>query len=59
MADSEVKTFVVHVSVDAVSEDRAEELVADCVRAGAMSNCIKSDADEVAVVLKGNTDVVG
>lgn len=55
---SGIKTFVVHVSVDAVSKERAEAIVEDCVRVGAMSECIKSDQDEVVVVLKGNTDEV-
>ena len=51
-----MKTFVVHVSVDAVSKERAETIVTDCLRTGGMSNCIKSEEDEVAVVLKENTD---
>lgn len=51
-----IKTFVVHVSVDATSKERAEEMTQDCIRVGAMNNCIKSEQNEVAVVLKGNTD---
>jgi len=53
---NDVKTFTVHVSVDATSKERAEEVVADCLRVGGLSSCIKSEEDEVAVVLKGNTD---
>ena len=56
MAD--VSTFTVHVSVDATSKERAETLVGDCLRAGGLSDCIKSEEDEYAVVLEGQTDLM-
>jgi len=46
-----IKTFIVHVSVDAVSSDRAEMLVRDCIAAGAVTGCFSPEEDEVAVVL--------
>ena len=53
-----MKTFIVHVSVDAVSVERAEMLIRDCVDAGAVTGCIDPENGEVAVVLKGNTDEI-
>jgi len=46
-----VKTFIVHVSVDADSEERARMIVRDCIHAGAAAGCINPEQDEVAVVL--------
>jgi len=48
MAD--IKTFIVHVSVDAVSSDRAKMLVRHCIEAGSVTGCINCEEDEVAVV---------
>lgn len=53
-----MKTFVVHVSVDAESVERAEMLVKDCVDAGAITGCIDTEKEEVAVVLKGRTEEI-
>ena len=52
-----MKTFVVHVSVDAASIERAEMLVKDCVDAGAVTGCIDPEKGETAVVLS-NTDEI-
>lgn len=52
-----MKTFIVHVSVDAESRDRAEMLMKHCVEAGATTGCIDAAGGEVAVVL-GTTDEI-
>lgn len=49
-----MKTFIVHVSVDAESEERAKMIVRHCIEAGGEAGCIDCAHDEVAVV----TDVV-
>jgi len=53
-----MKTFIVHLSVDADSPERAEMLVKDCIDAGAVTGCIDSEKEEVAIVLKGNTEEI-
>lgn len=52
-----MKTFVVHVSVDAESKERAEMLVKHCVEAGAVTGCISSEEGEVAVVLSTTEEI--
>jgi len=54
MADK--KTFVVHVSVDAESADRAKTLVQDCIDTGARNALMEEN--EYAVVI-GEPDEVG
>ena len=51
-----MKTFIVHVSVDAETADRAVELVRQCVVAG-RPNCIDSEQGEVAVVLNTTDEI--
>lgn len=46
-----MKTFIVHVSVDAPSSDRAKMIVSQCIEAGAVTGCINCEESEVAVVL--------
>lgn len=55
MADK--KTFVVHVSVDAESADRAKTLVQDCLDAGDRNGLINSQEDEYAVAI-GEPDYI-
>lgn len=45
-----MKTFIVHVSVDAESEDKAKMIVTHCIEAGAVTGCIDCEHEEVAVV---------
>ena len=46
-----MKTFIIHVSVDAEAEERAKMIVRDCIDAGAVTGCINPEQGEVAVVL--------
>jgi len=46
-----VKTFIVHVSVDAESEVKAKMIVKHCIEAGAITGCLNPEQGEVAVVL--------
>ena len=52
-----MKTFIVHVSVDAGSLERAEMLIKDCIAAGAVTGCIDTEESEVAVVLHNTEEV--
>lgn len=52
-----MKTFIVHVSVDAETKERAEMIVKHCIEAGAVTDCFYPEQDEVAVVLS-NTDEI-
>ena len=57
-----MKTFIVHVSVDAESKDRAKEIVEDCIRKGELSDHISPEGamfheGEVAVVLDNPDDI--
>lgn len=52
-----MKTFIVHVSVDAESKDRSEMLVKHCIEAGAVTGCIDAAGGEVAVVLNATDEI--
>ena len=52
-----MKTFIVHVSVDAESEDRAKMIVKGCIKAGAETGRFNPEQDEVAVVLDSVDEV--
>ena len=52
-----MKTFIIHVSVDAESEVRAKMLVKHCIEAGAVTGCIAPEEGEVAIVLESVDEV--
>lgn len=52
-----MKTFIVHISVDAESVERAELLVRDCVNAGAVIDRIDFEKGETAVVLSNTEEI--
>lgn len=59
-----MKTFIVHISVDAESKARAKEIVEDCMQAGGRSEPISAEgeifhAGEVAVVLDDVDEIEG
>jgi len=54
-----MKTFIVHISVDAQSVERAEMLVKHCIEAGAVTGCFAPEEGEVAVVLSDTDEVEG
>ena len=56
--EGKMKTFIVHVSVDAESADRANMLVRHCIEAGAVTGCLNTGQGEVAIVLDDNIDEV-
>lgn len=52
-----MKTFIVHISVDAKSVERAEMLIRHCIEAGAVTGCINPEEEEVAVVLSNTEEI--
>jgi len=52
-----MKTFIVHISVDANSLERADVMVRDCITAGALSGCFHPERGEVVVVLNNTEEV--
>jgi hypothetical protein len=52
-----VKTFIVHVSVDAESEVMAKMIVEHCIKAGAEDGCFNPEQGETAVVLESVDEV--
>jgi len=46
-----MKTFIVHVSVDAKSGEVAKTIARECIRAGAAGGYIKPEQGEAAVVI--------
>lgn len=54
-----MKTFIVHVSVDAESEVRAKMILKHCIEAGAVTGCLNAEREEVAVVLDEVDEVEG
>jgi len=53
-----VKTFIVHVSVDADTKERAEAMVGDCIKTSA-DNHFNIEGGETAVVLSNTDEVEG
>lgn len=59
-----MKTFIIHISVDAESADRAKEIVEDCMQVGGRSEPISAEGEifhpgEVAVVLDNVDEIEG
>ena len=52
-----LKTFIVHVSVDAESGDTAKMIVRTCIESGAVNGCLNAEQNEVAVVLDSVDEV--
>ena len=52
-----MKTFIVHVSVDAESGDTAKMIVRTCIESGAVNGCLNAEQYEAAVVLDSVDEV--
>ena len=52
-----MKTFIVHVSVDAQSGDVAKTIVRECIKAGAVKGYFKPEQGEAAVVIDAVDEV--
>lgn len=52
-----MKTFIVHVSVDAETKERAEQIVKDCVHEGSENFCYDVTRDECVVVLDTTDEI--
>ncbi len=53
-----MRTYIVHVSVDADTKTRAEAIVKDCVNIGAEVTSFDVEKGERVVVLDNNTDEI-
>lgn len=54
-----MRTYIVHVSVDADTKTRAEAIVNDCIQEGSNNLCIDYNAGECAVVIDNTDEVEG